>query len=265
MPSERLRKRIAKGFSDAATTYDHWSALQQRVARRLAAILPADIPHGMILDAGCGTGALAELLHAQYPARRILGIDFAPGMIEVCRGRWADEGNLDFQVADVEQFTAPEPCGLVASSFSVHWLAHPGAAFARMAQWLTPGGTMAMAVPVDGSLPELREAYHCITGSPLRGRPFPTGTGCLEWLAHAGLTCPAVENEVFSEYFDDARQALHSFKGIGATLRDHEGYTPLTPAATRRLLCYYDQHFAGADGCVPVSYDVLLFVAEKPG
>jgi malonyl-CoA O-methyltransferase len=261
MPSERFKNSIAKGFSDAASTYDHWSMLQQQVARRLATMLPEEPPHGLILDVGCGTGALTELLHAQYPAGRILGIDIAPGMVDACKTRWAGRSELNFEVADAERYLPSEPCGLVASSFSVQWLSQ--IAVGHMAAWLAPHGQMAIAVPVKGSLPELREAYRAIVGSPLWGTSLPTGADYLKWLSQAGLTCRIVQTETFRDHFDDARQVLHSFKGIGATFRYQEGYTPLTPTATRELLCYYDQHFAGADGRVPVTYEVLLFVAEK--
>lgn len=35
-----------------------------------------------VLDVGCGTGAVLELLHGEYPEKHLTGLDLTPRMIE---------------------------------------------------------------------------------------------------------------------------------------------------------------------------------------
>jgi magnesium-protoporphyrin O-methyltransferase len=64
--------------------------------------LPADLTGRRLLDAGCGTGALA--LEAARRGAHVTAIDIAPGLIEVARRR-ADEvqgaGRIAFMVGDM--------------------------------------------------------------------------------------------------------------------------------------------------------------------
>lgn len=90
------------------------------------------VPTGQrVLEVGCGMG---DLLAAVQPARGV-GVDFSPAMIELARKRHPE---LEFQVADAAEFSAPEPFDYILLSDLVndlpdvqavleklHGLAHP--------------------------------------------------------------------------------------------------------------------------------------------
>ena len=97
---------IAKSFSHAAETYDHWARPQRIMAKTLMACLPETLGEGPILDVGCGTGLLTEYLLQKYSDRSLLGIDIAPGMIAHCETHFTGNPNAGFAVADGEKFTA---------------------------------------------------------------------------------------------------------------------------------------------------------------
>jgi 2-polyprenyl-3-methyl-5-hydroxy-6-metoxy-1,4-benzoquinol methylase len=64
-----------------------------------------------VLDVGCGPGHYAITL-AQRGAARVLGIDFAEGMLNVAAGHAQSagvEGRCEFRQADFLKFTSPEP------------------------------------------------------------------------------------------------------------------------------------------------------------
>lgn len=70
-----------------------------RVARLVERIvLPRD---AAVLDAGCGTGILAELLARRYGT--YTGVDFSPAMVEECRARVAQQDlrNCEFLCVDL--------------------------------------------------------------------------------------------------------------------------------------------------------------------
>ena len=58
--------------------------------------------YGKILDAGCGNGEFSISLSQQFPASRIIGIDYSEDMITVCEHAKNDNDrdNIEFKVAD---------------------------------------------------------------------------------------------------------------------------------------------------------------------
>jgi magnesium-protoporphyrin O-methyltransferase len=65
--------------------------------------LPADLRGRRLLDAGCGTGALA--LEAARRGAEVMAVDIAPGLIAVARERLGAERRVTFRVDD---FCNPE-------------------------------------------------------------------------------------------------------------------------------------------------------------
>jgi len=65
----------------------------------------ADIRPGMkILEPGCGTGRLTELLAERVgPAGMVVALDISPGMVEACRRRISDHGNVRVFQACLEE------------------------------------------------------------------------------------------------------------------------------------------------------------------
>lgn len=64
--------------------------------------LPADLTGKRVLDAGCGTGALA--IEAAKRGAQVLAIDIAPGLIEIAKqrtGEIAGPGRIEFLAGDM--------------------------------------------------------------------------------------------------------------------------------------------------------------------
>jgi trans-aconitate 2-methyltransferase len=124
-----------------AATYDRVSAPQTRwgtaVLDRLR--LTGD---ERVLDAGCGTGRVTELLAARLPRGRVIALDGSPAMVASARERLAPFGDLvEFVVADLER---PLPIDghvdAILSTATFHWLPDHDALFANLAAVLRPGG-----------------------------------------------------------------------------------------------------------------------------
>ncbi len=95
-----------------------------------------------VVDAGCGSGRVTELLAARLPRGRVVALDGSPAMIEAARERLAVFGDrIEFVVADLG---LPLPLeGTVDAVFSTatfHWVTHHDALFANLADVLRPGG-----------------------------------------------------------------------------------------------------------------------------
>ena len=85
-----------------------------------------------LLDVGCGTGPMVELLASELPGRRYTGLDLTPKMIEVANAKGIEEAR--FIVGDAEDLPfddASFDAVICANSFH-HY---PHACYAPVASW----------------------------------------------------------------------------------------------------------------------------------
>jgi ubiquinone/menaquinone biosynthesis C-methylase UbiE len=125
-------------------------------------VLDLVVPAGPIdaFDAGCGTGFLSLELAAR--GNRVTGVDFAPSMLELARGKAAARGlSVRFEQADAENLPfAPHSFDLAISRHVLWTLPHPEAAIDEWMRVLRPGGRLAVidgAQYNDASAPPQRE------------------------------------------------------------------------------------------------------------
>jgi trans-aconitate 2-methyltransferase len=124
-----------------ATKYDRVADPQTRWGAEVLERLPL-AGDETVLDAGCGTGRVTELLLARLPRGRVVALDFSVAMLAEARGRLARFGD---QVAYVEAdlgrpLPLAEPVDAVLSTATFHWVMDHDALFANLASVLQPGG-----------------------------------------------------------------------------------------------------------------------------
>jgi len=256
MPEKRIKAHVRRRFSEAAEGYERWATVQRHAARYLLSLLPERV-FRRVLDIGCGTGFLVEELLGKDRALGITGIDFAPGMVEHCRRRWPEQR---FLCADAESFDPHSCFDLILSSFSFQWLERIPKAMDRYFSCLEEGGILALALPVAGSLGELKTAAMAANGKPLHLLDFPEPAvldgafGLLEGCRFRR------EIRELTAWFGTPLEGIRSLKGIGASYDGEEAYTV---PEMRRLLAEYGKNYAIAGRGCPVSYRVWFGVAQK--
>jgi SAM-dependent methyltransferase len=99
-------------------------------------------PNTTLVDLGCGSGLLAAA--AVLEARRVVGVDPSPAMLELARARsdaveWIEAGFLTYEHGG-------EPPQLVHSRHALHHLPDfwKGVALARIHDLLAPGGVLVL-------------------------------------------------------------------------------------------------------------------------
>jgi SAM-dependent methyltransferase len=127
--------RLAAVWS-STTDEGPFNGLLERPA--LQALVPGDLHGATVLDAGCGSGALAEWLLEQ--GADVVGIDVSPRMIEEADRRCAGRGR--FLVADLAQPLPLEPRSLdgITCSLALHYVADWSVPLRSFAAALRPGG-----------------------------------------------------------------------------------------------------------------------------
>ena len=97
-----------------------------------------------LLDLACGTGAVAEL--AAAAGAEVVGIDFAPALIEQAKARASERGlEIDYRVGDVEALDIDDASfDLVASTCGVMFAPDHAAVARELTRVTKPGGRIAL-------------------------------------------------------------------------------------------------------------------------
>lgn len=241
---------VATRFGARAAHYDEHALLQREAAACLAAFieetggLGPDLKSALVVEIGCGTGLLSELLAPL--AGRYLATDIAPEMLERCRQRLGQQPQASFAVADGESLTFAEPPAAIVSNLAAQWFANPVAGLRRLA-----GNTscLAFAVPLAGSFPEWREAFLRMGREPGL-LPMPRANELLRALTGIPGTRTRFKTESHTLRYANARAFADSFRNIGAD-QPKPGYRP---GPIRPVL----KHFAqGMEATAFVLYGVI--------
>jgi SAM-dependent methyltransferase len=119
----------------------------------------------VVVDVGCGSGHVANLIAARFPASTVVGLDTSERGLAAGRTEAAELGlgNVRFECVDVDGLTG-ETYDLVTAFDVIHDLAHPEAALETIRRSLTPGGTFFM---YDSAAPSALERQVALPWAPL--------------------------------------------------------------------------------------------------
>jgi trans-aconitate 2-methyltransferase len=136
-----------------ASTYERVSNPQvewaARVLDRLA--LRGD---ETVLDAGCGTGRVTQLLLERLPRGRVVAVDVSPSMVEAARAALGDRAVV--LEADLAELELGERVDAVFSNAVFHWVPDHERLFERMYAALRPGGRLVAQCGGAGNIARFR-------------------------------------------------------------------------------------------------------------
>lgn len=139
-------------FDRMASVFDRYLPLIEPVGSAVLDALPPLTDGAEVLDVACGTGEPGLTLARRSPGVHLLGIDTAPGMVELSRAKAAREGlpNARFEVMAVESLTCPDrSVDAVISRFGLLMFGDTAASARQLARVLRPGGSFSFAVWED--------------------------------------------------------------------------------------------------------------------
>lgn len=151
-PVGRIRQTVRAGRDRMRATLLDW--------------LPADLSGKRVLDAGCGTGALA--LAAAQRGAHVVAIDLSPTLVDLARERnseLAGPGSIDFRVGDMSAPDLGEFDHAVAMDSLIHYAAPDALAVIRQLTAMTHGSVLFTFAPSN----PLLATMHVV------GKAFPRG------------------------------------------------------------------------------------------
>jgi trans-aconitate 2-methyltransferase len=120
-----------------ATSYDAISAPQQAWGASVVERLELSGDEA-VLDAGCGTGRVTELVLARLPRGQVVAVDGSPAMAEAARSR-LDRQRVEVICADLLELELPQRLDAAISTATFHWIFDHDTLFARMRAVLRDG------------------------------------------------------------------------------------------------------------------------------
>ena len=96
-----------------------------------------------VLDAGCGSGRVTELLAERLPRGQVVALDGSSQMVAAARERLAPFGDrIEYVVADLLQPIPIEPVDAILSTATFHWVLDHRTLYRNLAAVLRPGGRL---------------------------------------------------------------------------------------------------------------------------
>lgn len=174
-------------------------AHQELVAGVVDGLTAVVAPPAVVADLGCGPGA-----HALALAERgyeVVGLDAAPGMVDVARAR-ADGPDVRFEVADVGG-RLPFDDGSLGGALAIHVIQHlsrPRNFLTEIRRCLAPGGYLLITAPehtrrsptTQSLYWRLRAAFYTLVPGVIR---FDDADALTAMIEDAGMTVAACHTE----------------------------------------------------------------------
>lgn len=277
---------IRRRFNRSADSYDAHANVQRMMSDQLTNSFInwkkkdiLDRPH--ILEIGCGTGNLTEILVNKWPYGCVTALDIAPAMLKLAEQRvLSDEvksietrkdalGHLHFLHADVEMWVTDVPSAsydLIVSNACFQWLNNPRQTLGHLRRILRTEGMLIFTTFGPDTFREMHyafnEAYRANGMEPQRhGLSLRSPAQWTNLLKESGFTSVQNERSIQTEKYATARDFLLSVKAMGASTSEA---VPMNGLSQRRLFASmykeYESKFSSQGG-VNASYDLLLIQA----
>ena len=146
MTPEQYKQLSIREFTKAAKVYETDHAGIYEICKDdyppMLAELERD-PFDNVLDVGCGTGPVIELLARKYPEKHFVGLDITPAMIEIAQSKGLP--NAEFVVGDAENLPFGDGSfDALLCSNSFHHYPDPSAFLCEAHRVLHPGGKLVL-------------------------------------------------------------------------------------------------------------------------
>lgn len=247
------KELIAKRFASAASTYQKEAKAQREIAQRLIEKLrPITHAHPpkRILEVGCGTGHLSEMLYTEFVPDSLYLNDLCEEMRPTL-ATLTDKKGVEFAAYDADSplTELPENLDLVASASAVQWFEDLPEFLLRVSKSLKDGGIVAISTFSADNLKEVATT----SGAMLR---YHTEEELIQMAEDCGYTVLHTATEEIVHYFDTPADVLRHLKRTGVNALSTPNWTKHT---LQEFSEKYIERFQTAEG-VSLTYTPFFLI-----
>ncbi len=166
-----------------ATTYDRVADPQARWADVVVERIEGSPRR--ILDAGCGSGRVTEMLVRRFPDATIIGVDASAAMVSHAKARLGPQ--VEVLERDLTEPLGIDPVDAVFSNAVFHWIDDHPKLFGNLASALAPGGQLVAQWGGAGNILNVRDVTREFGPQPGE-RNYATAEETAQRLESAGFT-----------------------------------------------------------------------------
>ena len=212
---------------------------------------------------GAHHGLISRRLAGAAGIERFVDVERSPALLRGCGG-WrvaADEEALPFADASLD---------LAVSGLALHLVNDLPGALVQIRRALKPDGLLLAALLGGATLTELRQSWlaaeaELTGGASPRVAPFADVRDLGGLLQRAGFALPVVDSEMVTVTYASPLALMHELRAMGASnMLSDRRRQPVTRRVLIRASEIYSERFAGADGRVPATFEILTLTAWAP-
>ncbi len=258
------RRLIRANLERSAATLPQTDFLIRHASEELAGRLEGiNRTFELAADTSAYHGVMARLLNERNPSLKTFSLSLAMELAEKCPAPRvvAEEEALPLKDGSLD---------LVTSVLSLHLVNDLPGALIQLRRALRPDGLFLGALLGGDSLIELRQSFMMAEAETMSGvspRVFPTAdvrdVGGL--LQRAGFALPVVDSERLTVTYPSPLALMRELKAMGAAnplaARSRK---PMRRDTLAQALETYSSHFAGRDGRVGATFEILYLCGWAP-
>jgi trans-aconitate 2-methyltransferase len=139
-----------------------------------------------VLDAGCGSGRVTELLIERVPRGKVIAVDSAPAMVAKAREKIGARAEVLLQ--DLTEVHLDEQVDAVFSNAVFHWVLDHDRLFTRLFETLKPGGRLESQCGGAGNIQTFHDAVSRLADRPPFSSYFENWQGPWHFASDAEAT-----------------------------------------------------------------------------
>ena len=256
--TQTIDNKIRRGFSEAAKEYDRFSGLHREIADKLLAQISKETTPLALLDVGCGTGYLTGKVKDCFPQSRIVGLDFAEGMLKMARCKRKD---VSWVLADGNHLPfLGRRFDIVISNLAYQWAGDLSRAFSEARRVLLPNGVFACTLFGYNTCQELFQSLSEVKAGAVQFTRLPEAFQVREALVISGFKDPVIDSARVKIEFKDMYDLITWLRAIGANTLARKGY--VGKEAMIRAAAIYGERFFYRNG-VQATFEVIRVYVKK--
>ncbi len=246
------KRLIAKRFGSAIETYNSSATAQQQIANGLATELSMvykgfkETPE-KIIEIGCGTGFLSNILFEKFSPKSLLLNDLCPEMASPLK-ELLKNPSVEFRACDAECMTLPQgEVDLIASCSTIQWFSAPYEFLKRCHTALKANGILALTTFGTENLQEISTTTG--VGLPYSPLKIPEGFSTI-----------IKKEETITLEFSNPMEVLRHLQQTGVNALPS---TTWTKQMLQDFTTKYTEKFSTPDKTVTLTYQPITLIAQK--